>query len=121
MQPSSRRAELTIRFADSYDYGMTHFISLDTETDLGHGLVGPIETKTGNTNGPFGLMDEQVQWLIKDLENVDREKTPWVVVGLHRPWFVSVEPPTWPAWQEAFEKIFYDFGELDARTIVGWS
>ena len=27
----------------SYDHGMTHFVSIDTETDLGHGLVGPDE------------------------------------------------------------------------------
>lgn len=101
----------------SYDSGMVHFISLDTETDLGHGLEGPIETKAGNENGPFGLMNEQVDWLIKDLEAVDREKTPWVIVGLHRPYYTSVDPPTYPAWQEAFEQIFFDYGALQ-RTFL---
>lgn len=64
---------------------MVHYVSLDTETDLGHGLTGGVEdNKPGNSNGPFGLMNEQIQWLENDLKNVDRELTPWVVVGLQR-------------------------------------
>lgn len=45
------------------------------------------------------------------------ELTPFyqVIVGMHRPWYVSVSPPTWPAWQEAFEKIMYD-NEVDVYT-----
>lgn len=54
--------------------GMVHYISLDTETDLGHGLVGGVEdNKPGNSNGPFGLMNEQIEWLENDLKNVDRK------------------------------------------------
>lgn len=44
----------------SFDYGSAHMIFLDTETDLGHGRAGPVENSTWNLNGPFGLMDEQV-------------------------------------------------------------
>ncbi|GAA5966059.1 hypothetical protein JCM21900_004286 [Sporobolomyces salmonicolor] len=94
----------------SYDYGMAHFVSLDTETDLGKDLPGPIENATGNVNGPFGYPNQQINWLINDLRRVNRKKTPWVVVFLHRPWYTSTSPPTWPAWQQAFEKIFYDYG-----------
>lgn len=32
----------------SYDYGLVHFVALHTETDLGNGLGGPIQNKTGN-------------------------------------------------------------------------
>lgn len=35
-----------------------------------------------------------------------------IIAYLHRPWYVSVEPPTYPAWQQAFEQIFYD-NEVD--------
>ncbi|KAM0747422.1 Metallo-dependent phosphatase [Meredithblackwellia eburnea MCA 4105] len=93
----------------SYDSGLVHFISLDTETDLGHGLAGPIENTTSSHNGPFGLMNEQINWLENDLKNVDRSLTPWVFVSLHRPWYTSVGPPSYPAWQQAFEQLFYDY------------
>ncbi|OAA63085.1 metallophosphoesterase [Cordyceps fumosorosea ARSEF 2679] len=33
----------TGNFWYSFDHGMTHFVQLDTETDLGHGFVGPDE------------------------------------------------------------------------------
>ncbi|BGO94875.1 hypothetical protein NBRC10512_007162 [Rhodotorula toruloides] len=88
----------------SFDNGLVHYVSLTCETDLGDGLKGPIE----DVNGPFGAPNQQINWLKNDLANVDRTKTPWVVVGLHRPWYTSSSPPTWPAWQQAFEKIFYD-------------
>ncbi|KAK4057353.1 hypothetical protein OIO90_001420 [Microbotryomycetes sp. JL221] len=92
----------------SFDYGLAHFIMLDTETDLGHGLEGPIEDNGKQVNGPFGLMNQQVDWLKNDLNKVDRSKTPFVLVGMHRPYYVSVKPEPYPAWQQAFEQIFID-------------
>ncbi|KAM0786961.1 hypothetical protein ACM66B_002380 [Microbotryomycetes sp. NB124-2] len=92
----------------SFDYGMAHFVHLDTETDLGHGLLGPIENNTKQANGPFGLMDQQVSWLKQDLAKVDRSKTPFLIVGMHRPYYISVEPTPYPAWQQAFEQIFVE-------------
>ncbi|GFF72235.1 acid phosphatase [Aspergillus lentulus] len=75
----------------SFDNGMVHYIQLDTETDLGHGIVSPDEPTgaEGEDSGPFGLYDQQLNWLEKDLASVDRAKTPWVVVAGHRPWYVS--------------------------------
>ena len=35
----------------SYDSGMVHYIQIDTETDLGHGLVGPDEPLGGTGRG----------------------------------------------------------------------
>ncbi|GAA5845342.1 hypothetical protein JCM11251_008002, partial [Rhodosporidiobolus azoricus] len=64
---------------------------------------------TNNVNGPFGAHNEQVEWLKADLAKVDRSVTPWIIVQLHRPWYTSMSPPAWPAWQEAFEQIFYDY------------
>jgi len=63
---------------------MVHFVQFNTETDLGHGLVGPDEPGGGDVenSGPFGSYpNAQVDWLKKDLASVDRKKTPWVVVG----------------------------------------
>jgi acid phosphatase type 7 len=75
----------------SYDVGMVHFVQMDTETDLGHGLIGPDEPLGGNNEdaGPFGLMNQQINWLTNDFANVDRSKTPWVVTLGHRPWYSS--------------------------------
>ncbi|GAA6030978.1 hypothetical protein JCM8097_008966 [Rhodosporidiobolus ruineniae] len=96
----------------SFDDGLVHYIMLNTETDLGADLLGPIENVTNNHNGPFGVPNQQIDWLKNDLENVDRSLTPWVIVSLHRPWYTNVGPPTWPVWQQAFEQIFYDY-EVD--------
>ncbi|GAA5996784.1 hypothetical protein JCM5350_007788 [Sporobolomyces pararoseus] len=97
----------------SYDYGMAHFVSLTAETDLGGDLVGPIEAKpfnasTGNVNGPFGSHNQQINFLVNDLRRVNRQKTPWVIVFVHRPWYCSSGCKPNVAWQQAFEKILYD-------------
>ena len=62
---------------------MVHFVQIDTETDLGHGIVGPDEPGGSDEedSGPFGLANQQINWLTKDLRTVDRKKTPWVIVG----------------------------------------
>lgn len=96
----------------SFDHGMVHFIQYDTETDLGHGLIGPDEPAGGNENsGPFGIMNQQVDWLEKDLANVDRTVTPWIVVAGHRPWYAS-NANTSSCWacRDAFEPLFYKYG-----------
>lgn len=65
----------------SFNHGMAHFISLDSETDLGNGLGGPDEGAPLNA-GPFGsYQNAQVDWLAADLAAVDRTRTPWVVVS----------------------------------------
>lgn len=96
----------------SFDYGLAHFISLDSETDFANSpewpfardLKGdelfPKENETYVTDaGPFGRIDggnysdnkayEQYQWLKADLEKVDRSVTPWVFVMAHRPMYSS--------------------------------
>ncbi|RDL31035.1 Purple acid phosphatase [Venustampulla echinocandica] len=82
----------TGNFWYSFDQGMVHYIQLDTETDLGHGHVGP-EELGGVSNvdaGPFGATkNAQTDWLEQDLASVDRTKTPWVIVAGHRPWYLS--------------------------------
>ena len=53
---------------------MVHFIMMSTEHDMGKG-------------------SKQYIWLENDLKSVDRSKTPWVVLGGHRPMYTSeIEP-----------------------------
>ena len=74
----------------SFDYGMAHFLIIDTETDLGIGVVGPDEPGGGqnDTDGPFGsYKDQQIDFIINDLAGVDRHLTrefPSLLVALDR-------------------------------------
>ncbi|THW87973.1 Metallo-dependent phosphatase [Aureobasidium pullulans] len=93
----------------SFNHGMAHFISLDSETDLGNGLGGPDEGQP-LSSGPFGAyQNAQVDWLAADLAAVDRTKTPWIVVMLHRGWYVNY-PGGCTTCQQAFEPLFNTYG-----------
>lgn len=92
----------------SYDYGMTHFVYIDTETDLGNGLVGPDEGSPEYA-GPFGSTNQQISWLTNDLASVNRTLTPWVVVFGHRGWYLSATGSVCANCQTAFESLFYEY------------
>ncbi|KAK9364689.1 Metallo-dependent phosphatase-like protein [Lipomyces kononenkoae] len=102
----------------SFDHGMVHFIQIDTETDLGHGIVSPDEPygsegnfdTIGQDSGPFGTYNEQYNWLQNDLASVDRSKTPWVVVSGHRPLYAaSHENGVCDECRTAFEPLFIQY------------
>lgn len=40
---------------------------------------------------PYSEASEQYAWLQRDLASVDRGRTPWVIVGMHAPWYNSNE------------------------------
>ena len=70
----------------SFDHGPLHVVALNTETDYAGA--------PGDSYYPFlgtgGFCDAErcgdwTAWLESDLKRVDRSKTPWVVVGGHRP------------------------------------
>ena len=87
----------TGNFWYSFDSGMAHFIQLDTETDLGHGFVGPDEVGGSEGEGADAVnatMNAQAAWLAADLDAVDRRKTPWIIVAGHRPWYLSKQNVT---------------------------
>jgi hypothetical protein len=92
----------------SYDYGMVHFIHLDTETDLGNGLVGPDEGSP-EFGGPFGTYNQQIDWLTADLAAVNRTVTPWIVAFGHRGWYLSASGSVCQNCQTAFEDLFYEY------------
>ncbi|EDO41527.1 predicted protein, partial [Nematostella vectensis] len=54
----------------SFNYGSMHLIMMSTEHDFTKG-------------------SPQYQWLQKDLADIDRSVTPWVVIGGHRPMYTS--------------------------------
>jgi len=71
----------------SYDYGLAHFISVNTETDFKgageehHGDSGVIPA------GGFGTDGEYLAWLEADLAkaNASRNLRPWIFAGGHKP------------------------------------
>jgi len=75
----------------SFDYGLVHFVQIDTESDFPNSPMGP---STWYNAGPFG---DQLAWLEKDLiKAVEQRKagvTPWIVVSGHRPWYTSDKAP----------------------------
>lgn len=37
----------------------------------------------------MSITGEQYKWLERDLEEMDREVTPWLVVNFHAPWYTT--------------------------------
>ena len=66
--PASQAPSFHFRY--SYDYGLVHFIMMSTEHDMGNG-------------------SKQYTWLENDLKNVNRAKTPWIIIAGHRPMYTS--------------------------------
>lgn len=89
----------------SFDYGMVHFVQLNTETDLVPGEIAPDEAHGSGwlDAGPFGKPNQQIEWLEADLASVERSKTPWIVVAGHRPYYSASTASLCQECQQAFE------------------
>ena len=100
----------------SFDYGLAHFIILDSETDLPVGLQSPDEVRgsdAGVNSGPFGYPNQQYEWFENDLTSVDRDNVPWIIVGFQRPWYISMKNTSSDvclACQQAFEPLMIKYG-----------
>lgn len=116
----------------SFDYGLAHFVSIDGETDYPNSPEWPFakDVKGNQTHpfanqtfvtdsGPFGAVDgdyndkkayAQYQWLKKDLESVDRCKTPWVIAMSHRPFYSSQVSSYQKTIRAAFEDLMLQNG-----------
>uniref|UniRef100_M4BQC8 Purple acid phosphatase n=1 Tax=Hyaloperonospora arabidopsidis (strain Emoy2) TaxID=559515 RepID=M4BQC8_HYAAE len=66
----------------SFDYASVHFTTLSSETDFPDAPTNAYYTQ--RTYGNFG---NQLGWLEADLKaaHANRDKVPWIVVGMHRP------------------------------------
>ncbi|KAK9830188.1 hypothetical protein WJX72_010191 [[Myrmecia] bisecta] len=78
---------------------------------------GPIHFTQYSTEHNFSKGSEQHDFVASDLRAADRRKTPWLVVGGHRPFYIDsvndVPPdgdqPVAQALREAFEELFVQF------------
>jgi len=100
----------------SFDYGLVHYVLLDTETDFPGANEGSDSAFMG---GPFGgpgtgnpaLLD----WLQSDLEkaNNNRDNTPWLIVYGHRPLYTSdadpVQVTSSAIMRATFEQLFLQY------------
>lgn len=94
----------------SFDYGLVHYVSINTETDFPNApdQVGTLATDGYLLNeGPFGYNGQQLDWLKADLASVDRSVTPWVIVGGHRPWYSASD--SCKECKSAFEDLLYQY------------
>ncbi|KAG2446949.1 hypothetical protein HYH02_008103 [Chlamydomonas schloesseri] len=57
---------------------------------------GPVFFLQYSTEHRFGPGSEQYQFIVKTLASVDRRRTPWLVVGGHRPIYVASTNANWP-------------------------
>ncbi|KAK8129039.1 Metallo-dependent phosphatase [Apiospora sp. TS-2023a] len=91
----------------SFEYGMVHFVMIDTETDF---PSAPDEDYP-LYSGPFGEWMQQLAFLEADLASIDRTVTPWVVVSGHRPWYTTggASKACEPC-RAAFERLVYKYG-----------
>ncbi|KAL7947640.1 hypothetical protein V8C42DRAFT_363945 [Trichoderma barbatum] len=116
----------------SFDYGLAHFVSIDGETDYPNSPEWPFakDVKGNQTHpfanqtyvtdsGPFGAVNgdytdkkayAQYQWLKKDLESIDRCKTPWVIAMSHRPFYSSQVSSYQKTIRAAFEDLMLENG-----------
>ena len=93
----------------SWDYGLAHFISIDTETDFGCSWC-----KKGDSGllaaGGFGRDGEYIAWLEADLAHYNatlRAKQPWLFVGGHRPVYTATGKDTELA--ASVEELFHKY------------
>jgi hypothetical protein len=93
----------------SFDYGMAHFIALNTETDYPNAKSGPGSW----LNSPnFKGTQAQIDWLKSDLTKAanNRDQVPWIVVGGHRPFYGRKGGGQCEPCKQAFESLFLEFG-----------
>ncbi|KUJ12559.1 Metallo-dependent phosphatase [Mollisia scopiformis] len=91
----------------SWNHGMVHYITFNTETDF---LNAPDQPGGEGVEdaGPFAPFGAQLAWLKADLAAVDRKRTPWVIAAGHRPWYVSTTE--YIECQVAFEPLLLEYG-----------
>lgn len=116
----------------SFDYGLAHFVSINTETDFPYSPEWPFVRDTKGKgdlpaenvtfitdSGPFGYINgnytqnqayEQYNWLKNDLAKVDRKKTPWVIAMGHRPMWSSQVSSYQRDIRDAFQALMLENG-----------
>jgi len=83
----------------SFDYGLAHFVQIDTDTDFPNAY----QHKYG-----FGGFGNQLAWLEADLSkaHANRARVPWIIVNGHRPFYSSETYSPCQECRAAFEGLF---------------
>ncbi len=96
----------------SFDYGLAHFVIINTETDFKNAPSGPGSRLNGEN---FALDGAQLKWLKADLAaaNNNRCKHPWIIVSGYRPFYGSKPTSTFGSdncieCRNAFARIIFD-------------
>jgi hypothetical protein len=102
--PSQESGSTSLNMHYSWDYGLVHFISIDTET----GFPGA-EEETKYVEPCGGFSQNQLKWLEQDLKaaNASRNIRPWIFVQGHHPMYQGDFIDK--SFQAAMEKLFYDY------------
>ena len=107
---AGKRSGSESNFYYSFDRGLIHYCVINTE--VYHWIDNLKYSPLPHT------VEEQLEWLEKDLAKVDRSKTPWIVAMGHKAWYMS----TWNnvGWKKedglpqtnwtAFEPLFCKYG-----------
>lgn len=74
--------------------------------------IGPVHWVFPSPYAPYDEGSDQLRWLVEDLDAVDRDDTPWVVVAQHAPVYSSYKAHYQEAecFRQALEPVFYDYG-----------
>lgn len=75
----------------SMDYSYAHIVSMSTEID-------------------YSKKSLQYKWFLNDMKNIDREKTPWLIVMYHRPFYNSNfdHQGEADAFRDIYEDLFFE-------------
>jgi hypothetical protein len=97
----------------SFDYGLVHYIIINTETDFPDAPSGPGTLLNG---GNFQGLTGQLTWLEADLKaaNANRAQVPWIIVSGHRPFYGSLPklpalPGNCDSCRNAFEPLILNY------------
>lgn len=75
--------------------------------------VGPVHIIMFSTEHHFEETSRQYAWLENDLKSTNRSRTPWIIVGSHRPMFLSANDRVAHAigdhLQSELEPLFYKY------------
>eukprot|EP00339_Tiarina_fusa_P023193 CAMPEP_0117011266 /NCGR_PEP_ID=MMETSP0472-20121206/9724_1 /TAXON_ID=693140 ORGANISM="Tiarina fusus, Strain LIS" /NCGR_SAMPLE_ID=MMETSP0472 /ASSEMBLY_ACC=CAM_ASM_000603 /LENGTH=371 /DNA_ID=CAMNT_0004714019 /DNA_START=298 /DNA_END=1410 /DNA_ORIENTATION=- len=85
----------------SFNYGNCHIIALSAEMNFGNAT----DLMPGNP---------QYEWLVNDLESVNREYFPWVIIFIHRPLYCTTNSPKRCSTQASYyrsliEEVLYEY------------
>jgi len=93
-------------------YPMPHLASGSTDPTYWSRDIESVHVIGLNSYGATHPGSLQYEWLVRDLDTIDRSRTPWLVVMMHAPWYNSNHGHKGEAtlMQNDMEKLLFDAG-----------